>query len=134
MEAEGKTVSIASLCRWFGLPRSSFYYRPTPRTVRRCDPEKVRLVRAIIDENPGYGVRRLTAMARKRSAEPANRKSVHRILKENSWQVRRRPRGQRPRVAVDRIGDRRLARGLILALRNGVRREAELSGDGEEHR
>ena len=99
MEAEGKTVSIASLCRWFGLPRSSFYYRPTPRTVRRCDPEKVRLVRAIIDENPGYGVRRLTAVARKRSAEPVNRKSVHRILKENSWQVRRRPRGQRPRVA-----------------------------------
>ena len=29
MRAEGKAVSIAQLCRWFGVPRSTFYYRPT---------------------------------------------------------------------------------------------------------
>ena len=27
MRAEGKAVSIAQLCRWFGVPRSTFYYR-----------------------------------------------------------------------------------------------------------
>ena len=29
---------------------------------------------------------------------PVNRKKIHRILKVNGWQVRQRPRGQRPRV------------------------------------
>ena len=28
MEAEGNRVSIGKLCRWFGVARSSFYYRP----------------------------------------------------------------------------------------------------------
>src|SRR5262249_42011443 len=27
LRAEGKVVSIAQLCRWFGVPRSTFYYR-----------------------------------------------------------------------------------------------------------
>ena len=27
MRAEGKVVAIAQLCHWFGLPRSTFYYR-----------------------------------------------------------------------------------------------------------
>jgi DNA-binding IclR family transcriptional regulator len=25
MREEGRTVSIAKLCRWFGMPRSTFY-------------------------------------------------------------------------------------------------------------
>ena len=28
MREEGQHVSIAQLCRWFGVPRSTFYYRP----------------------------------------------------------------------------------------------------------
>lgn len=98
MKAEGNKVSIAQLCRWFGVARSSLYYQPTPRKPRPCDPARVRLVRAIIDKNPAYGVRRLTAVARRKSAEPINRKCVHRIVKDNCWQVRRRLRGQRPRA------------------------------------
>ena len=32
---EGHKVSIARLCRWFGVPRSSFCYRPQPAGRRR---------------------------------------------------------------------------------------------------
>ena len=28
MHQEGKDMSIAQLCRWFGVPRASFYYAP----------------------------------------------------------------------------------------------------------
>jgi putative transposase len=30
MRAEGNEVSMARLCRWFGVPRSTVYYRSTP--------------------------------------------------------------------------------------------------------
>ncbi len=29
--AEGKTVPVARLCRWLGLPRSTAYYQPRTR-------------------------------------------------------------------------------------------------------
>ena len=28
LQAEGITVSISKLCRWFGVPRRSVYYKP----------------------------------------------------------------------------------------------------------
>ena len=31
MRAEGNEVSIAQLCGWFGVARSSFYYKPEMR-------------------------------------------------------------------------------------------------------
>jgi len=34
MRAEGQAVSLAQLCRWFGVPRSTFYYRPAMGTAR----------------------------------------------------------------------------------------------------
>ena len=35
MREEGQTVSIAQLCRWFGVARSTFYYRPPEAAVPR---------------------------------------------------------------------------------------------------
>ena len=53
MRAEGKAVSIAQLCRWFGVPRSTFYYRPTVAgpQPRRLDPA---LVTTIRDDLPAH--------------------------------------------------------------------------------
>jgi putative transposase len=99
MMEEGNEVSIVALCRWFGVPRSSFYYRPKARPARPCNPERVGLVRQIIDANPLYGLRRIVAVARRRSPEPVNRKAIHRIVKDNGWQLRQMPRGKRPRAA-----------------------------------
>ena len=96
---EGNEVSIAALCRWFGVPRSSFYYRPTARRVQPCDPDRVRLVRQIVEANPRYGLCRIVAVARRKSPEAVNRKAIHQIVKENGWQLRQMPRGKRPRAA-----------------------------------
>ena len=101
MSSEGKAVSIAQLCRWFGVPRSTFYYRPptTAPRVLALDPALVATIRTIIEAEPAAGLRMITARVRRASPVPINRKKVHRILKINGWQVRQRPRGQRPRVA-----------------------------------
>ena len=101
MEAEGKQVSIAQLCRWFGVPRSSFYYRPeTPTTPRVpvVDAELSETIRQVIEEDPAYGVRRITVIVRKKLKRKVNRKKVHRVIKLNGWQVWRKPQGKRPRA------------------------------------
>lgn len=98
MRQEGKSVSIAQLCRWFGVPRSTFYYRGARRRARALDRGLVELVGRLIAENPDYGLRRLTVLVRRELREAVNRKRIHRILKANGWQIRQRPRGQRPRV------------------------------------
>jgi len=100
MRVEGKTVSIAQLCRWFGVPRSTFYYRPATGAVRVpvLDTALVATIRTIIEAEPAAGLRMITARVRRTSPVPINRKKAHRILKVNGWQVRQRPRGQRPRV------------------------------------
>jgi putative transposase len=98
MRQEGKTVSIVQLCRWFGVPRSTFYYRGERRRARELDRSLVELVGRLIAENPDYGLRRLTVLVRRELHEAVNRKRIHRILKANGWQIRQRPRGQRPRV------------------------------------
>ena len=45
MRTEGKVVAIAQLCRWFGVPRSTFYYRDNyPRLQQikgKYDPKNI---------------------------------------------------------------------------------------------
>ena len=98
MREEGHKVSIARLCRWFGVPRSSFYYRPQPAAPVVLATDLVEMIRGVIDENPTYGLRRITAMVRRRAGAPVNRKRVHRVVKLNGWQVWQKPRGARPRA------------------------------------
>jgi putative transposase len=98
MRAEGNAVSIAQLCRWFGVARSTFYYRGERRAPSVLDAAVVEGIRRVIDRNPTYGLRRITALVRRELQAAVNRKKVHRILKMNGWQVRRRPQGKRPRV------------------------------------
>ena len=44
MRTEGKVVAIAQLCRWFGVPRSTFYYRGERRRAAELDRDLVELV------------------------------------------------------------------------------------------
>jgi putative transposase len=98
MRVEGKMVSIAQLCRWFGVARSTFYYRPGPGAPAGLAAALVAVVRQIIETNPTYGLRRITALVRRTRHAAVNRKRIHRIIRTNGWQVRQRPGGQRPRV------------------------------------
>ena len=101
MREEGNAVSIAKLCRWFDVARSTFYYRPPPAGASRApvvDAVLATQIRTIIEAEPVAGLRMITARIRRDAATPVNRKKIHRILKLNQWQVRQRPQGQRPRV------------------------------------
>jgi putative transposase len=101
MREEGQTVSIARLCRWFGVARSTFYYRPPVPPAPRIpvvDAALVGTIRNIIAREPAAGLRMITARVRRDAKHRVNRKKIHRILKLHQWQVRQRPQGQRPRV------------------------------------
>ena len=75
MRAEGIEVSIAKLCRWFGVGRSTFYYRPekssSPPVI---DAQVCEQIRAVIEENPTHGVRMITAVVRRKAKRPVNRR------------------------------------------------------------
>ena len=96
MANEGKAVSISQLCRWSGLPRSTFYYRPATSGPAKVDRVVERRVAEIKDANPRYGMRRIHAVLKRE--RQVNRKKVHRIIKLNGWQVRSLRRGGRPRA------------------------------------
>ena len=101
MREEGHTVAIAQLCRWFGVPRSTVYYRPPVRAAPRppvVDTTVEAQIRTIIEAEPAAGVRMITARVRRASVAPVNHKKIHRIVQLNNWQVRQRPQGHRPRV------------------------------------
>lgn len=51
LQAEGITVSISKLCRWFGVPRRSVYYKPVKAAPKLQD-RLVAPVKAMIEENP----------------------------------------------------------------------------------
>lgn len=100
MNDEGNAVSISQICRWYAVPRSTFYYEPKVIKGRetKLDKALVEMIRTIIDENPGYGVRRITAILRNQLMLKVNRKKVRRIIRVNNWQVRKKPQGKRPRA------------------------------------
>lgn len=55
LQEDGFTVSISKLCRWFGVPRRTVYYRPT-----RQPPIQKRFslpIKQMIKENPSFWYR-----------------------------------------------------------------------------
>lgn len=101
MKAEGAEVSIKKLCTWFRVPRSTLYYRPkkaSERIPRALNPILTEQIRAVIEENPTYGVRRITAVVRRNLQKAVNRKAVHRIMKINGWQVCKKSSGFKKRA------------------------------------
>jgi hypothetical protein len=94
-------VAIAQRCRWFGVPRSTVYYRPPVRSAPRppvVDTTVEAQIRTIIEVEPVAELRMITARVRRASVAPVNHKKIHRIVKLNNWQVRQRPQGHRSRV------------------------------------
>lgn len=91
MIEEGHKVGITQLGRWFGIPRRTLYYRPKQRK-RELDPVKVEKVKKAMETFSSYGYRRLA------NETGLNKKAVQRILQRKGWQVRKRPKGHRPRA------------------------------------
>ncbi len=90
---DGFDVSISKLCRWFGVPRRTFYYRPT-KSARTVQARFASPIKAMIEENPSFGYRTVAYLLN------FNKNTVQRIFQIKGWQVRKRPIGFRPRVQV----------------------------------
>lgn len=102
MKEEGKEVSFKKLCKWFKIPRSTVYYKPKKASSRISRPLNqilVQKIREIIDKNPTYGVRRITAVVRKKMQKAINRKAVHRIMKKNGWQIYKKSTSSKKRAS-----------------------------------
>ncbi|MGH8759166.1 MAG: IS3 family transposase [Burkholderiales bacterium] len=91
LREDGILVSMAKLCRWFGQPRRTVYYRSTkaPPKVR---PELAVPIKDMIEAEPSYGYRTVAGLL------AMNKNTVQRIFQLKGWQVRKRPIGHRPRI------------------------------------
>ena len=101
LKDSGHSASLAKVCRWFGVPRSSFYYRPKPRRPKRESADNrvlERKMRTIIEKHPSYGYRMIWAVLVVIHNLQVNRKRIYRLYTKNSWQIRARPKGGRPRA------------------------------------
>jgi len=111
LKAEGYKVSLRKLCCWLGISRRTLYYRPKGRK-RGLDEKKVSKVKEVIEKFPTHGYRRIAAVL------GWNRKVVQRICQRKGWQVRKRPKGSRPRaqglVSVARRPNERWATDLTM--------------------
>ena len=91
LKADGFDVSISKLCRWFGVPRRTVYYRPT-KAPPKLQEHFVAPIKALIEENPSFGYRTVAHLLE------FNKNTVQRVFQLNGWQVRKRLVGFRPRV------------------------------------
>lgn len=84
-------MSVSQLCRWFGIPRRTVYYRPTKSAPRLRD-DLVQPVKVLIEQEPSFGYRTVAGLL------GMNKNTVQRIFQLKGWQVRKRPVGHRPRI------------------------------------
>ena len=56
LQTEGVTVSISKLCRWFGVPRRTVYYKSV-KSAPTVDPKYAGPIKALIEESPSFGYR-----------------------------------------------------------------------------
>lgn len=78
--------SLRKALSYSDLSCGTYYYKPIPReTKRRIDPLMIERVRAIGQEHPTYGARRIAAMLRRELDRQVNRKRVGRIFRTLNW-------------------------------------------------
>jgi putative transposase len=72
LKEDGYTVSISQLCRWFGVPRRTVYYRPSRKPASIQDRFR-QPIKQMIEENPSFGYRAVAYLLR------FNKNTVQRI-------------------------------------------------------
>ena len=91
LAADGFIVPLAKLCRRFGVPRRTVYYKPA-KAAPRVDPRFAEPIKALIEESPSFGYRTVAHLL------GFNKNTVQRIFQLKGWQVRKRAIGFRPRI------------------------------------
>jgi putative transposase len=88
---DGFEVSISQLCRWFAVPRRTYYYRPV-KSAPKVKSELEAPIKSLIEDEPSFGYRTVAWLL------GMNKNTVQRIFQIRSWQVRKRAIGHRPRI------------------------------------
>jgi putative transposase len=89
LQADGITVSISKLCKWFEVPRRTVYYRPM-KPALSLQERFVTPIKAMIEESPSFGYRTVAHLL------GLTKNTVQRVFQLKGWQVRKRPVGFRP--------------------------------------
>ena len=109
LTADGISVSMSQLCRWFEVPRRSVYYKPykAASKVQECFEKPIK---EMIEQDPSFGYRTAAGLLN------FNKNTVQRIFQIRGWQVKHRAIGFRPRVqampSVAQAPDERWATNL----------------------
>lgn len=61
LKQDGFAVSVATLCRWFGIARRTVYYRPT-KAAPKVQPALAEPIKALIEEQPSFGYRTVAGL------------------------------------------------------------------------
>lgn len=98
-------ASVRRICRVLGVSRSGST-RPTSKSGaeggRNRGSELSERILELIREHPTFGYRRLWALLRFHDGITVTKRTVHRILTSNGWQVRNRKVSTQPRVQARR--------------------------------
>ena len=100
LKAEGFVVSVSKLCRWFDVPRRTFYYKST-KAAPKVQERFAGPIKELIEQEPSFGYRTVAYLL------GFNKNTVQRIFQIKGWQVRKRTIGHRPRIeAVPSVAER----------------------------
>lgn len=89
LAAEGYSVSLVKLCRWFDLPRRTLYYRSV-KSPPKVQEQLAEPIKALIEEHPSLGYRTVAHLL------GMNKNTVQRIFQLKGWQVRKRAVAKAP--------------------------------------
>jgi hypothetical protein len=124
---EGAEVPLVKLCRWFGVPWWTVYYRPVKFSLKLQDRLKLP-IKDHVEREPSFGYRTVAGLL------GLFRNTVQRIFPRRGWQVRKRVVGHRPRVQSAPLGhdtpQRTLGHGPLLRLCRGAWLEDPRAGIG----
>jgi len=67
--ADGISVPVTKLCRWFGVPRRTVYYKPT-KAPPKIDPKFEIPIKKMIEDNPSFGYRTVAWLLGFNSEDP----------------------------------------------------------------
>ena len=70
LKEEGIVVSISQLCRWFEVPRRTFYYQSV-KVPPKVQPRFAEPIKAMIEDNPSFGYRTVAHLLGLNSKRPA---------------------------------------------------------------
>ena len=80
LKEEGVVVSISQLCRWFEVPRRTFYYQSV-KAPPKVQPRFAEPIKALIEDNPSFGYRTVAHLL------GFNKNTVQRVFQIRGWQV-----------------------------------------------